>query len=95
MKKLLALALMSAALASCTLTPEQQVKSEKIYNTICDAAPPLYALYLVSGQSPAKVRKAGALFESVKTLCTNRPTDLVAGAVTLSIAYAQFVAATR
>lgn len=85
----------SVSLASCTLSNDQQTAAAKAYDKICSAEPPLYAAFVnvatVKGASERTLAKAAGIHESITTLCTTRPTDVVTGLVTLSAAYVQFV----
>ena len=85
----------TALLAACVTTPDQQEAAQQAYDKICTAEPPLYAAFVAAatakGTSEAKLRKAEAIHGSITTFCTNRPTDVVSGLVTLSAAYVQFI----
>lgn len=93
-KALLALAV-SASLASCTTTPDQQAQIAKVYDATCTAFPPLYAAYVnivsVRPNSETKLVKAAAINAEITQLCKDRPSDLLSASVALSAAYARFV----
>lgn len=91
-----ALAFASISLASCTTTPDQQASAAKVYDKVCAAEPALYASFqtvaAINDVSASTQKKAEAIHASITTLCTDRPTDLIAGVATLTAAYAQFAA---
>lgn len=95
MKKIALAACAAVLLASCTMTNDQQVAAARAYDKICSAEPPLYAAFVAAatakGASERTLTKAAGIHESVTTLCTTRPTDLVSGLVTLSAVYVQIV----
>lgn len=84
------------ALASCTLSAKQETELAKVYDRTCAAEPSLYLSFMTvaeAKQASAKtLAKAEAIHTTMVGLCTNRPTDIVTAAATLSAAYANFVA---
>ena len=96
MRNLIVAALCSVALASCSLSNEQQAAAAKAYDKICSAEPSLYASYLIiataRGVSENTLAKAAVLHEGMGNMCTERPTDIIAALVPLSLSYAQFIA---
>lgn len=90
----LALAL---ALTSCVTTGGDQQAAAKVnFDRMCAAEPALYLAYVTvatsKGFSEAKMRKAEAIHESIGVICSGRPDNFVAALVTLTTAYAKFVA---
>ena len=96
MKKLFIALAATTLLASCTLSNDQQAAAAKAYDKICSAEPSLYASYVVvataKGVSEAKLAKAEGVHNTITSLCTERPTDVLSALVILSSAYAQFIA---
>lgn len=89
---------LSLALASCSasLGEDAQAKAAKVYDTVCFGEPLVYtvasALADKNGWKQSKVDRLNEAHAVVTRLCTNRPTDLVAGLVTLSAAYRDVLA---
>lgn len=78
------------ALSACTST-ESQENAAKVFDTICVAEPGIYAisasLAASHGWSASKIRKLDAAHAVVYRLCTDRPSNMIAGLVTLTAAY--------
>jgi hypothetical protein len=98
--KAIALASVSALvfLSACTTTldGDAQAKAGKVYDTICTAEPPVYAVTYTLGEGQGwkqstltKLEQAHAV---VTRLCASRPVDLVSGLVTLTKAYQDVLA---
>lgn len=86
----------SVSLSSCVSTSNTpQQNAEIAYNNLCAVEPSVYLGYMafaatrnVSEKTQRRVEQAHIAFTR---LCTDRPTDLVAGLRTLSQAYAEVV----
>lgn len=97
-KKVKAIAVPAAAavalsvLSSCTATStESQENAAKVYDTICIAEPAVYAIASnladSHGWSASKIQKLDQAHVVVVRLCSDRPSNLISGLVTLSAAY--------
>lgn len=93
LKRIAAVATMSAAifLTSCQSHEEANANAEKVYDTVCTAEPLVYSLaYTVATAKEWSAKKISQLQQAhvvVVELCTNRPTDMISGLVTLTKAY--------
>lgn len=87
---------MVASLASCTLSNDAQAKLAVAYDKTCSAEPAVYSsistIYAAQGASQAKIDKLNGFHTAAVRLCTDRPTDLTSGLVTLTAVYVQIVA---
>lgn len=99
LKKLAVVALyatMSLSLASCVGTGTAQEDAAKQVDRICAAEPPLYATALVLAEtknwSEKRRNRLTAIHVTITNFCTDRPTDLISGLLTLSASYVQFLA---
>jgi len=83
------------ALVSCTST-ESQANAAKVFDTICVAEPGIYAISVSlansHGWSASKINKLNTAHAVVYRLCTDRPTNMIAGLVTLTAAYRDILA---
>lgn len=84
-----------ASLASCK-SADAQTKLAVAYDKTCAAEPAVYAaistVYVANGASQAKIDKLAGLHDAATQLCTDRPTDLTSGLVTLTAVYVKIVA---
>ena len=97
MKAITAILAASVVLSACTtsLEGDAQAKAGKVYDTICTAEPPIYAVTYTLGEGKWKQSTLTKLEQAhavVTRLCVARPTDLVAGLVTLTKAYQDVLA---
>lgn len=78
-------------LSACTTSTESQTNAAKVYDTICAAEPGVYLITANLAQSnhwdASKIKKLNQAHVAVTRLCSDRPTNLIAGLVTLSAAY--------
>jgi len=84
--------------AGCTQDPLNNTKDAALkgFNAMCGAEPTAYAALqawdVIHPLSQSKRNQATAVHTAVNELCTNRPTDLISGLVTLTSLYGQVVA---
>lgn len=87
------------ALTSCTTGDGNSQAAAKTFDTICTTEPPLFAAYMTvavaNGASESRLKKAEGIHASITTICESRPSNVLAAVVTLTAAYAQFLAITR
>lgn len=83
--------------AGCTTTQISDTKAAALkgFNALCTAEPTVYAAIgawdVIHPLSFSQRNKATAVHAGVTELCTNRPTDLISGLVTLTSLYSQVV----
>lgn len=99
MKKLALLAISIAValiLSACTTTPDQEAAAQKTYDAICKNEPPLYLAFvnvaIAKKASERTLARADAIHKEIVSLCETRPTNVIDGLVSLSSAYARFIA---
>lgn len=97
-KAVVLLAAISLA-AGCTTGDGNSQAAAKTFDTICTTEPPLFAAYMTvavaNGASESRLKKAEGIHASITTICESRPSNVLAAVVTLTAAYAQFLAITR